>query len=48
MTLEPLGGGRWTSQRPYEDVPQLWDFGEPDGEGRPRLLMTSRLSVRAD
>ncbi len=48
VTLEPLGGGRWASQRPYEDFPELWDFGEPDDEGRPRLLMTSRLSVRAD
>ncbi|HZM41795.1 MAG TPA: serine hydrolase domain-containing protein [Acidimicrobiales bacterium] len=44
--LEPLGGGSWAGQHPYEDFPQLWDFSEPDGEGRPRLLSTGRLSVR--
>jgi CubicO group peptidase (beta-lactamase class C family) len=48
VTLEPLGGGRWASQRAYEDFPELWDFGEPDDDGRPRLLMVGRLSVRAD
>jgi CubicO group peptidase (beta-lactamase class C family) len=48
VALEPLGGGRWAGQRPYEDFPDLWDFGDPDGDGRPRLLMVGRLSVRAD
>jgi CubicO group peptidase (beta-lactamase class C family) len=48
LTLEPLGGGRWAGQHPYEDFPELWDFSEPDDEGRPRLKMGSRLSVRAD
>ena len=47
VALERLGGGRWAGQRPYEDFPQLWDFSEPDGDGRPRLLMVGRLSVRA-
>jgi CubicO group peptidase (beta-lactamase class C family) len=48
LMLEPLGGGSWAGQRPYEDFPQLWDFSEPDVDGRPRLLMAGRLSARVD
>jgi CubicO group peptidase (beta-lactamase class C family) len=48
VTLAPLGGGAWAGQRSYEDFPELYDFGEPDDDGRPRLLMASRLSLRVD
>jgi hypothetical protein len=48
VTLEPLGGGRWTSRRPNEDAPTLWDFSDAGADGRPRLLMVDRLCRRAD
>jgi CubicO group peptidase (beta-lactamase class C family) len=47
VALTPVGGGRYTSQRPFEDSPTVWDFSEPDAAGRPRLLMVDRLCVRA-
>jgi hypothetical protein len=47
VALTPVGGGRYTSQRPFEDTPTIWDFSEPDADGRPRLLMVDRLCVRA-
>jgi CubicO group peptidase (beta-lactamase class C family) len=48
VALEPLGGGRWTSRRPNEDAPTVWDFSHAGADGRPRLLMVDRLCRRAD
>jgi CubicO group peptidase (beta-lactamase class C family) len=47
VALTPIGGGRYTSQRAFEDFPTVWDFSEPGADGRPRLLMVDRLCVRA-
>jgi CubicO group peptidase (beta-lactamase class C family) len=47
VALTPVGGGTYTSQRPFEDFPTVWDFSEPAPDGRPRLLMVDRLCIRA-
>ena len=47
VALAPVGGGRYASQRPFEDAPTAWDFGEPGVDGRPGLLMVDRLCLRA-
>jgi CubicO group peptidase (beta-lactamase class C family) len=47
VVLEPLGGGRFRSSRPYEDGFTLWDFDDLDDSGSPSSLLTGRISNRA-
>jgi CubicO group peptidase (beta-lactamase class C family) len=46
VVLEPVGGGRFLSSRPYEDGFGVWDFGDLDPNGIPTRLLTRRLLNR--
>lgn len=46
VALTPLGGRRFSSQRPYEDHLTLWDFTNPNKDGTPSFLLTNRLHRR--
>jgi CubicO group peptidase (beta-lactamase class C family) len=46
VALESLGGGRFTSSRPYEDGGSIWDFDDLNDDGVPARLLTRRLQNR--
>jgi CubicO group peptidase (beta-lactamase class C family) len=46
VPLEPLGGGRFRSSRPYEDGFTIWDFDDLSADGVPKRLLTRRLLNR--
>lgn len=47
VVLEPVGGGRFLSSRPYEDGFGVWDFDDLSHDGVPTRLLTTRLLNRA-
>ena len=47
VVLEPVGGGRFLSSRPYEDGFGVWDFDDLTHDGVPTRLLTRRLLNRA-
>lgn len=47
VVLEPVGGGRFQSSRPYEDGFGVWDFDDLTHDGVPTRLLTRRLLNRA-
>jgi len=46
VALEPIGGGRFLGQRPYEDSPTIWDFTDLNAQGVPMCVQTDRLLTR--
>ncbi len=46
VALEPRGGGRFVSSRPYEEGFGVWDFDDLNGDGAPAHLLTRRLLNR--
>ena len=48
VALQPHGGGRFVSSRPYEDGFGVWDFDDLNAEGSPHRLLSnsSRLLIR--
>jgi CubicO group peptidase (beta-lactamase class C family) len=46
VALEPQGGGRFVSRRPYEDGFGVWDFDDVNEDGVPARLLTRRLLNR--
>lgn len=48
IALEPHGGGRFLSSRPYEDGYGVWDFHDLNDDGIPARLLTRRLLNREE
>jgi CubicO group peptidase (beta-lactamase class C family) len=48
MTLSPVAEHCFVGRGPWDDLPQRYDFLEPDAGGRPGQLFTARIHRRID
>jgi CubicO group peptidase (beta-lactamase class C family) len=48
VVLEPLGGHRFESRRPFDTEPGLWIFSDLDRQGRPGRVYSRRVAVRVE